>query len=98
MRVAESVQCLCWAQTDDAFLVMFDCLLDISQFLVAKSDVIVAEAEPVWFIHLMELCICLFEFGDGLLELNVVHEEVAFDMIEVRMNDGIAFENIVDVL
>jgi hypothetical protein len=46
----------------------------------------------------MELCIGLFEFNNGLLELDVMHEEVSLDVVEVRMEYCVGLDDIVDVL
>jgi hypothetical protein len=95
--MAERVEGFGRPQIDDAFLVILDSLLGISQFLIAECDVVVAEAEA-GLVHLEELGIGEFELCDGLLELNVVHEEVALEVVEVGVEDGVGLDDVADVL
>lgn len=45
----------------------------------------------------MELIIWFLELENSLLELDMMHKEIAFDMIEIRMNYFIAFQYTCDV-
>jgi hypothetical protein len=46
----------------------------------------------------MELIIRFFEFENSLLELYMMHIEISFDMIEIRMDNLIILEYICDIL
>ena len=46
----------------------------------------------------MELIIRFFEFEYSLLELYMMHIEISFDMIEIRMDNLIILEYICDIL